>query len=208
MTGFVLTVAQQKGGAGKTTLAAHLAVAIAQTGRSVAIMDIDPQGSLTAWCEARGETEPVIEHRQITGWRAANEVERLARDFDLVIVDSPPHAETEARIAVRAADLVLLPVQPSPMDLWATRPTIDLADTEKTPVLVVLNRVPARAKLSDEIIDQMDELGADLAQTRVGNRIALASSLMKGRGVTETNRRSLAAEEIGELAAEVISRLN
>lgn len=207
MAGSVITIAQQKGGAGKTTLAAHLAVALAQSGRSVAVMDIDPQGSLSAWLEARGEAEPAIEGRQITGWRTAGEVERLARDFDLVIVDSPPHAETEARIAVRAADLVLVPVQPSPMDFWATRPTIALAEGEKTDVLVVLNRVPPRAKLADAVIDQMGELAADIAAARVGNRIALAAALMKGRGVTETNRRSLAAEEIDGLATEVLSRL-
>ncbi|MEM8587220.1 MAG: ParA family partition ATPase [Pseudomonadota bacterium] len=207
MAGSVITIAQQKGGAGKTTLAAHLAVAMAQSGRSVAIMDIDPQGSLTAWSQARGEAEPAIAAHQVTGWRAAGAVERLARDFDVVIVDSPPHAETEARIAVRAADLVLVPLQPSPMDFWATKPTIALAAAEKTAVLVVLNRVPARARLADEITDQMDELGADLAEARIGNRIALAAALMKGRGVTETHRRSMAAEEIDALAKEMLDRL-
>lgn len=208
MAGSVVTIAQQKGGAGKTTLVAHLAVAIAQSGRSIAVVDIDPQGSLTGWSDARGEAEPAIASSQVTGWRTAGEVERLARDFDLVIVDSPPHAETEARIAVRAADLVLVPVQPSPMDFWATKPTIAMAAAEKTPVLVVLNRVPPRAKLADAIIDQMGELGADLADARIGNRIALAAALMKGRGVTETNRSSPAAEEISALAAEILTRLD
>jgi chromosome partitioning protein len=207
MAGSVITIAQQKGGAGKTTLVAHLAVAMAQTGRSVAIVDIDPQGSLTAWSDARGEMEPAIICRQVTGWRTAGEVERLARDVDIVIVDSPPHAETEARIAVRSADLVLVPVQPSPMDFWATKPTIAMAAAEKTPAMVVLNRVPARAKVADTVIEQMDQLEADVATSRIGNRIALAAALMKGRGVTESNRRSAAAEEIDALLEEVLARL-
>ncbi|WP_042695744.1 ParA family protein, partial [Azospirillum sp. B506] len=119
MTGKVFTVAQQKGGAGKTTLAAHLAIAWAQLGHKVATVDIDPQGSLTRWHAVRAEAtggQPGFTHVQITGWRTQAEVEKLARSHDIVVVDSPPHAQTEARIAVRAATLVVAPVQPSPMD--------------------------------------------------------------------------------------------
>ena len=150
MTGKVFTVAQQKGGAGKTTLAAHLAIAWAQLGYKVATVDIDPQGSLTRWHAVRAEAtggQPGFTHVQITGWRTQAEVEKLARAHDIVVIDSPPHAQTEARIAVRAATLVIAPVQPSPMDLWAVHPTIDLAAQEKRRLLLVLNRVPPRARI-------------------------------------------------------------
>jgi len=212
MAGTILTVAQQKGGAGKTTLVAHLAVAIAGAGRRVATVDIDPQASLTRWIEARsggdrdGSSGPGLTHRRIGGWRTAAEVDRLARDHDVVLVDSPPHMETEARIAVRAATLVIVPVQPSPMDLWASRPTVEMAVQEKRPVLIVLNRVPPRATLADEIIARVDELGAPVAAARIGNRVAFASALMAGRSVTETSRSSRAAREIGALAEEVLAR--
>lgn len=209
MAGTVLTVAQQKGGAGKTTLVVHLAIAFAQAGRSVATVDIDPQGSLSRWVAAReaaGGGELDFTHRQITGWRTAAEVDRLARAHEVVLIDSPPHMETEARIAVRSASLVLVPVQPSPMDVWATRPTLDMAAQEKRPVLVVLNRVPPRAKLADALITEIEAMGVAVAESRIGNRIALASALMAGRSVTESDRSSRGAEEIRALAEEILDR--
>ena len=213
MAGRIYTVAQQKGGAGKTTLAAHLAVAWAEAKLRVAVVDIDPQGSLSRWFQTRSEKlngETGIEHVQITGWRTQREVERLARENDVVVIDSPPHAETEARIAVRSANLVIVPVQPSPMDMWATQPTLELARAEKVPALLVINRVPPRAKLADDLIERIREMGgamgAGVAETQVGNRIQFAAALFEGRSVTESARRTRAAEEIQELAAEILKR--
>lgn len=210
----ILTIAQQKGGAGKTTLAAHLAVAIAETGKTVAVVDIDPQASLSSWWDMRGELglpEPTsgrgkggLSVHRITGWRTANEVEKLARDHDVVVVDSPPHAETEAKIAVRVADLVLVPLQPSPMDFWATQATLDLAKAEKTAALLVLNRVPPRASLTEAMTGRIAEMGAKVAKARIGNRVALAASLLEGKGVSEYQKRGTAAAEIKALAAEVM----
>ncbi|WP_448189622.1 ParA family partition ATPase [Azospirillum sp. sgz301742] len=211
MAGKVFTVAQQKGGAGKTTLVAHLAIAWMQLGYRVATVDIDPQGSLTHWFEVRNEAtggEPGFTHSQITGWRTQAEVERLARDHDVVVIDSPPHAQTEARIAVRAASLVIAPVQPSPMDLWAVQPTIDLARQEKRRLFLVLNRVPPRTRLADELIgkvrDLIDRPDIDLAEAQIGNRTAYAGTLLTGLSVTEAARRTQAAAEMQTLATEIL----
>jgi len=139
----IFTVAQQKGGAGKTTLVAHLAIAFSAARHRVALIDIDPQQSLTQWYRQRiarlGETAAGVQLESVDGWRARNEASRLARAHDIVLIDSPPHAETEAKMAIRSADLVIVPVQPSPMDVWATRPTLNLARQEKVLALVVLN---------------------------------------------------------------------
>ncbi|WP_085557216.1 ParA family partition ATPase [Azospirillum agricola] len=212
MAGKVFTVAQQKGGAGKTTLAAHLAIAWAQLGHSVATVDIDPQGSLTRWHAVRTEAtggRPGFTHVQINGWRTQAEVEKLARSHDIVVVDSPPHAQTEARIAVRAATLVVAPVQPSPMDLWAVHPTIELAAQEKRRLLLVLNRVPPRARIADELIAKVHELvdppGVALAAAQVGNRTAYAGTLMSGLSVTEAARKSQASAEMQALAEEILA---
>jgi len=209
MAGTVITIAQQKGGAGKTTLAAHLAIAWAGQGRNVALVDIDPQGSLAAWhalrTERLGDGKTGLAFAAITGWRTEAEVERRARDHDIVVIDSPPHAETEAKLAIRAADLVVIPVQPSPMDVWATKPTLDLAGLEKVPVLVVLNRVPPRANLIEAMLAKLAELGAAVADARIGNRVALATAMLEGRGITEASS-SRAAEEIAALAQEIAQR--
>lgn len=210
MAGLVITIAQQKGGAGKTTLAAHLALTWAGQGRRVALIDIDPQASLTAWHGLREETfgagRTGLDFAAITGWRTAAEVERRARDHEIVLIDSPPHAETEARLAVRAARLVLVPVQPSPMDVWATRPTLDLARQEKVPVLLILNRVPPRANLTDAMLGKLAGLGASVADARIGNRVALAAAMAEGRGITEAAANGRAAEEIAALADEILRR--
>lgn len=210
MAATVITVAQQKGGAGKTTLAAHLAVAFTAMKKSVAIVDIDPQQSLTAWYRLReaalGDAGAGVLASQIKGWRTKNEVEKLARDHDIVLIDSPPHMETEARIAVRAAGLVVVPVQPSPMDVWATRPTLELAAAEKVPVLIVLNRMPPRGNLTETMVEEIAKLGVAVAKSRIGNRIVFASALSEGRAVGEVQPRSKAAREIAALAKEVLRK--
>ena len=207
MSAKVYTVAQQKGGAGKTTLAVHLAVAFLAMKKSVAVVDIDPQQSLSLWFRLRaerlGEAEAGLTLRQIGGWRARAEIQSLRAGHDVVVVDSPPHAETEAKIAVRSADLVIVPVQPSPMDVWATRPTLALAEAEKVSALLVLNRVPARANLTDEMLAEIKRLGARVAKARIGNRVALAAALSQGQSVGESNPRSKAAREIAALAKEI-----
>lgn len=204
----IITIAQQKGGAGKTTLAVHLALAWAAAGKRVAVIDIDPQASLSTWFRLRNEGRAgngaAIEAIAVGGWRVPGEVERQAREHDVVVIDSPPHAETEARIAVRAGHLVLVPVQPSPMDFWATKPTLDLARAEKVPALLVLNRVPARARLTGAMLEAFRALDVPLAEAQIGNRVALAAALNEGRGILEYDPSNAAAAEIGALADEVL----
>jgi chromosome partitioning protein len=207
----VVTIAQQKGGAGKTTIAAQLAVVYARAGRRVGLVDIDPQGSLGQWFHVRQSlVDPNgggITLTQAAGWRLSTELDRIRRDVDLVMIDSPPHAETEVRIAVRAADLILVPMQPSPMDLWATQPTLDMARKEKSPAVMVFNRTPPRGKLVDAVRRKIREAEMPVTATVLGNRVAFAASMMEGKGVVETNPRHTAAKEIKALADEIAARL-
>jgi len=209
MAGLVITIAQRKGGAGKTTLAAQLAVAWLRQGLRIALLDIDPQASLAAWVDLRrsrlGAEAVGFEFASLPGWRAAQWIEDRARSADLVVIDCPPHAETEAQIAVRAAGLVLIPVQPSPLDLWATAATLKMARDERRRALIVLNRVPPRSGLTDEIAAELAGAGAPLAAARIGNRVALARAMALGLGVTESAGAgtTLAANEINALAEEI-----
>ena len=210
MAGFVITIAQRKGGAGKTTLAAQLATAWLRQGARVALLDIDPQASLTAWVELRrarlGAENVGFDFASLPGWRAAQWIEDRARGAEFVVVDGPPHAEVEARIAVRAAGLVLVPVQPSPLDLWATEATLAMAREERRPAVVVLNRVPSRSSLTDRVAADLAAAGAAIAATRIGNRVALVRAMASGLGVVEIPGANSAAAEITALAEEVRSR--
>jgi chromosome partitioning protein len=205
MAATILAVAQQKGGAGKTTIAVQLGVWWASQGRNVTLLDVDPQGSMKAWHGLRQESGAslALDAWDVPGWKLSSEIDRVKSTSDLIIVDTPPHAETDARVAVRAAQLILVPVQPSPMDWWATKPTIDMALKEKTRVLLVLNRLPARGKLGDAIRARILEAKLPLAQSSLGNRSAFAASMMEGRGVAETQPKGAAAEEIAALAHEI-----
>jgi chromosome partitioning protein len=202
----VITIAQQKGGAGKTTLAAHLAVVWSQRGMKVAVVDTDPQASLTEWHKIReekfGEEYTGLTFMTLSGWRVGSEISRLKRNFDIVVIDSPPHTETDARTAIRNADLVVIPVQPSPTDLWATKATIDIAKAERVPSMVVMNRVPANSKLAAEIVKKLDSI----AKSTFGNRVGFAASLMEGKTITELAPKSPAAEEVKALSKEILSK--
>jgi chromosome partitioning protein len=210
MTGRIITVAQQKGGSGKTTLTAHLAVAWAlDSAQSVAIIDVDPQGSLGEWLELRerrlGEGETGLAFRTASGWGARRESRALARDFDVVVVDTPPHADRDARNAMELASLVVVPVQPTPADLWATEATLGLAGHERVPAIMVLNRVPPRARLTEEVAEALGRLDVPLARARLGNRVAYAQSLGSGSTALEMRPSSAAAEETRALAAELLA---
>lgn len=203
---FVVTVAQQKGGAGKSTLAANLAVALAGAGHKVALLDTDPQASLGHWYAARqkqADSLAPIAFDSPSGWRTPGALDRLRRTEDFIIVDTPPHAETDTRLSIRAADLVLLPLQPSPADFWASDATLKLAATEGRNVAAVLNRVPPQGRLRDSIAAALVEKGVTLMAQTLGNRVHFATAFLDGMGVTEAAPRSQAATEIRGLAGEI-----
>lgn len=209
MSAHIITVAQQKGGSGKTTLAANLAVAWALGGkRAVAVLDVDPQGSLGEWYERRearmGEDNTGMAFRTASGWGAKREARSLARDHDIVVIDTPPHADLELRNAIENAALVIVPVQPSPADLWATEATLEAAAKERVGALMVLNRVPPRARLTEEMVVALQGFDAPLAATRLGNRVAFSEGFTVGSSPLESQASSLAAEEVRALAAEIL----
>ncbi len=206
----VITVAQQKGGAGKTTVAAHLIVALAQKGFRVAGLDTDPQGSLSAWFQMRKQYWDVrcVQGVEVSAfsdwWRVRPEIDRLRDMYDIVVIDCPPHMENDAEKAVKAADLVVVPIQPSPTDLWATAKTIDLANAQDANTFLLLNRIVTSSRLSQQFIRDLPRCRF---KTVLVNRVAYAESIGEGKTVTETHASTPAGDEVRSLADEVTTIL-
>lgn len=203
-TPFIISVTQQKGGSGKTTLAIHLAVALMQKGEKVTLIDIDPQQSSSHWHNIREEKFGAgftgLNFVQSAGWKMNNEILSAGRNSSYIIIDTPPHTQSDAKSALRIADLVLIPTQPSPADLWALQAVIDLCDAEKKAYKIVLNRVNPNSKIAQDVKKRL----SNVMKTTIGNRVLFASSLSEGRVVLETQPNSPAACEIKDLTNELV----
>lgn len=201
----VITIAQQKGGAGKTTVAAHLAVSLMFAKQRVAIIDIDPQGSLSNWYYIRekhfGANNTGLNFIACAGWRVENAINNLKGTVDYVIIDAPPHTETESKSAIRASNLIIIPMHLSPTDVWATSTTIEFAKNENIKAMILLNKYNPHSKLAKEIIPYVV---GDLFKCSLGNRVAFSSCFLNGTTVIESEASSAAAKEVKALCREVM----
>ncbi|PZX12903.1 chromosome partitioning protein [Palleronia aestuarii] len=203
----VITIAQQKGGSGKTTIAANIAVALQQAGHAVAVLDTDPQGSLGRWFMTRREIgDPGMEFATSSAWGVGYECDKLRKSCDFVIVDTPPKVDSDLRPALRESDLVLVPVATSQVDLWAVDSILDLAERVGRPTMIVLNRYKAGTRLSDEISTALADREAVRAETVLGNRVVYAETLGQGLGVLERGKGAWSAE-ISALRDEILARI-
>jgi chromosome partitioning protein len=199
-----LAIISQKGGAGKTTLAVHLAAAAAEKLR-VLIMDLDPQGSAMEWANRRGDKAPdVMAAHPAT---IAKEIDRAAEDgYDMVIMDTAPHADHAALQAARSADLVLVPCRPATFDIAAISATLDLCKLANKKAVVVLNAAPIRSKVVDEAKQAVKERGGVVSPVVIRQRVAFQHCLIDGRTAAEFEPGGAAATEISKLLATLQTR--
>jgi len=207
----VITIAQQKGGTGKTTLSVHLALAfIKYHNLKVAIIDTDPQGSLGKWFMIR--TEKKVSNEGLTFktaslWGAQYEAKTLKTDHDIVIIDTPPKIESDARPSIEAADLVLIPMAASHVDFWATGAIVDIAKQANKNILIQINRSNQRSKLIDKTNNFIKSLDLLSTNTIIGNRQIYTSSMGEGKTAVEKQKKGNAVEEIKKLSEQILSEI-
>jgi chromosome partitioning protein len=205
-----IAFAQQKGGSGKTTLCAHVAVELAVRGHAVAMVDTDPQGSLGRWFMTRYEREDGVRGElsftTSSAWGVSLEVSKHRRADGFLLIDTPPKIDSDLRPTLQAADLIVVPVTASQVDLWATEGVLDMAAREGKRPLAVLNRARAGTKLTTAVQGALAGLAADPARAVIANRVAYAEAMGTGQGVAEYPGASAAAAEIAALTDEVLAR--
>ncbi len=195
----VVAIVSQKGGAGKTTLALHIAVAAERAGLSAAILDMDPQGTAERWSEWRKEEPPAVVAAKATTLARRLEQAR-AGNGDIVVIDTPPLAQTEAREAARIADLTLIPCRPSAFDLDAIRITADLANDIRKPAFVVVNAGPPHGtSVYKDMAETVEGFGLRVAPARLAERAAFRHAVRDGKSVQEVEPDGKAAEEVAAL---------
>lgn len=197
----MLTVAvvSQKGGAGKTTLALHIAVAAELAGYGTVLVDMDPQGTAEAWSEWRKEKPPtVIPAKTATLAKTLERAEGHGAEF--IVIDTPPLAEAEARAAARSADLVLVPCRPNAFDLHSIKTTADLTNFAAKPAFAIFNAGPANApRLYVETAELVTDLGLKVADPRLSDRATFRHATGSGQAAQETEPHGKAAAEVEEL---------
>jgi len=202
----VCALTSQKGGAGKTTLSGHLAVEAEKMGAGpVALIDTDPQGSLSQWWNARVEKTPVFAKVGVFDLQSA--LKHLERSgIKLAVIDTPPAITDAIAHVISLTDLVVVPCRPSPHDLRAVGATVDLADRHKKPLIFVINAATPRARITGEAAIALSQHGT-VAPVTIHHRVDFAASMVDGRTVGEVIPNSQSAKEISDLWIYVQDRL-
>lgn len=204
----IVALLNQKGGVGKTTLAVHIADALSRRNKRVLLVDADPQGSALDWAAAR-KGEPLFPVAGLPRNSIHKELPKLSAGYDMVIIDGPPRVYDVARSAIMASDLVLVPVQPSPYDVWAAKEIIDLIHeaTIYKPNLksaFVINRKIVNTALGRDVVDALSDYPVPVLKTSICQRIALAESAAQGQTVFETAPDNPGGKEIQTLVDEIM----
>lgn len=193
-----IALISQKGGAGKTTVALHLAVAFATSGRNTAVIDLDPQASAANWGDRRDVELPVVISAHAS--RLQHEMQR-ARDAgcELLVLDTAPHSDRTALDAAKAADLILMPCRAAILDIEAIATTLDLVQTTGKPIYAILNATTPQGHEAKEASEALAQLNVQACPTWLGNRVAFARSLISGQTAQEIDPKGKAAREIAQL---------
>jgi chromosome partitioning protein len=204
----IISVLNQKGGVGKTTLSVNIAAQLAAEGKRVMLLDADPQGSSLDWAAAR----EVASCFTVVGLPRATlhkEISKFVQDYDHIIIDGPPRVTDLARSAIMAADVVLIPVQPSPYDVWAAQEVVSLVDEariykENIKSAFVVNRKIANTAIGRDVGEALATYNTKVLDSTVTQRVIFAEAAAVGKAVFEIDANGSAANEIAALVHEIL----
>ncbi len=202
----VIVFASQKGGSGKTTLSGHIAVEAERSGAGpVALIDTDPQGSLAKWWNSRESEAPAFAEVSVPDLQ--RDIEALGNGgFKLIVIDTPPALTSSIAEIITHADLVVIPTRPSPHDLRAVGPTVDMIEHQQKPLVFVVNAATTRARITGETAVALSQHGT-VAPVTLHHRVDFAASMIDGRTVGEINSKSRSAKEVSGLWEYLADRL-
>lgn len=204
----ILAVLNQKGGAGKTTVSLHIAAALARGGSRVLLVDADPQGSALDWAAMR-KGEPVFPVIGLPKPVLHRELPALAAGYDYVVIDGPPQAQDLTRSAIMASDMVLIPVQPSPFDVWGARAVVELL-AEATIVkphiksAFAVNRKIVNTAIGRDVAEALAVYSMRVLAASLGQRVVFAEAAAQGCTVFDLYPYGVASEEATELTREML----
>ena len=204
----IVGVLNQKGGVGKTTLSVNIAAALTRSGARVLLIDADPQGSALDWSAAR-EGEPLFSVVGLPRASVHKEIGEIGKGYDHIIIDGPPRVTDLARSAIMASDLVLIPVQPSPYDIWAADEVVKLIQEAMIyknglKSVFVVNRKIANTAIGRDVGDALAAYLVPVLTATVTQRVIYAEAAAQGKAVFEIDAEGPATAEIDALVAELM----
>ena len=203
----IVSLINQKGGVGKTTAAVNLASGLAEAGNRILVVDADPQGSVVQWQSIADGAEFEVLH--LPSPQLSKELKTVSRRYDHIVVDSPPAIEDITRAAIEVSNLAIIPIAPSPLDIWSSKETIALVNTlgkkyRKLNAKILIYRKIPGTRLGKEARDAMGSYDLDILATEISQRIVFVEAMIAGLSVLKYAPKSIAADEIRSLCKEIV----